>query len=640
MGNNSSVSVPKTRNELQSFIKHLLRDTHALEKMLFDEVFETDIIRIGAEQELNLIDSHYKPATINMKVLEKLDPKHFTTELARFNMEVNLEPLEFTGKCLSEMEKSIIKHLDEVRKVAKGFDADIILTGILPSIRKFDLTQQNRTPFERYKALLDAVIKMKGGSNLELKIRGIDELIMSHDSPMLEAANTGFQVHLQVRPDDFTSKYNIAQAIAGPALAVATNSPILFGKRLWHETRIALFQQSVDTRSTGDHLRNRSPRVMFGHDWVKKSILEIYKEDILRFRVLLSTNQTEDALKVLESGKVPHLHALLMHNSTVYRWNRPCYGQDGKIAHLRIENRVLPAGPTVIDEMANAALWLGLLNGMEDVYPDVTKTMEFEDAKSNFIAACRMGLDNKFTWMKGKRMTAADLLQKELIPIAKDGLKKAKIAPKDIKRYMDVLNQRVDTAQTGSRWALKSYSKLTKSNTRETAIASIVACTVKNQRQEIPVAKWELATLGELGSWELASLIVEEFMTTDLFTVHYDDILELVAMIMDSGKLRYVPVEDDEGNLVGLITSRTLLRHYYKNDLKASKKAVPIEDIMIKDPITISPDETIATAMDLMTENEIGCLPVVKNQKLIGIIVEQDFLKISRRLMKKFMVKK
>jgi len=406
---------------------------------------------------------------------------------------------------------------------------------------------------------------------------------------------------------------------------------------LWAETRVALFQQSVDTRASGDHLRDRSPRVMFGTSWVPNSILDIYKEDIMRFRTLLSTTAKEDPLELLRKGKIPFLHALSMHNSTVYRWNRPCYGPSGKKPHLRIENRVLPAGPTVLDEMTNAALWCGLLNGLDSAYPDIRKVMDFDDAKANFLKACQNGLDSKFNWVKGKRITATELLQKELIPIAKEGLKKAKVKKADIDRYMDNLSARLENGQNGSNWALKSYAKLVcEKNTRETSIVTIVASTMAQQQQEIPVHKWELADLKFLADWQPSSIIVEEFMNRDLFTVRKDDIIELVAEIMNNEQLRYVPVENEEGGLEGLITSQSLLQHYYKQHMfnNLNKEVVLVEDMMITKPHTISPDASILEAIELMTANQVGSLPVVKNGKLVGIIVEQDFLNTTLRLMK------
>jgi hypothetical protein len=238
-----------------------------------------------------------------------------------------------------------------------------------------------------------------------------------------------------VSPDDFVNYYNVAQAITAPVLAVSTNSPMIFGKRLWHETRIALFQQSVDTRTSSEHLREMSGRVMFGNHWLEKSILDIYKEDISRFRVLLSTDLKEDVFEKLKNGVTPKLNALQVHNSTVYRWNRPCYGiSPGGKPHLRIENRIFPAGPTIVDEMASAAFWLGLMNGFHDQYGDVSKLMPFEAANSNFFSAARTGLNCRFNWLNDKQYSAPTLINKELVPLAREGLKKANINKDDIDR--------------------------------------------------------------------------------------------------------------------------------------------------------------------------------------------------------------
>jgi len=628
-----NVILPTKKRQIQTFVKSVLRDTRAMEKMLFDDVFEKEPIRIGAEQEFNIIDQHYKPLSKNLEVLKLIDDELFTTELARFNLECNLEPLVFEGDCLNVLEKDILGKLEQARQAAKQLGGRVIMMGILPTIRKFDVEMENITPIDRYKALMHSILKLRG-DDMKFMIRGIEELIISHDSPLMEACNTGFQVHLQVTPDEFVQKYNIANAIAGPALAVGVGSPMLFGRRLWKETRIALFQQSVDTRKTNSHLRRKSARVMFGSNWVNKSILEIYKEDIMRFRVLLSTPEHEDSLKILESGTMPKLGALQVHNSTVYRWNRACYGVAGGKPHLRIENRVLPAGPTVVDEMANTALWLGLMVGLPNHYSDITKVMEWDDAKSNFLKACRYGLDTAYQWVNGKTYSSQDLLLNELLPIAREGLMDKKVNQADIDKYMGILEERVKTRKTTAQWMLDSYSKLKKEMKVEQAVVTITAATLKNQLQEKPVSKWDLADIKDLGGWKPAALSVEEFMSTDLFTVQKDDIIELVADMMDTQKLRYIMVENVEGELIGMITSRQLLRYYLANQIRSSKKIVSANELMIKDLITINPEATVEEALDLMQKNEIGCIPVVKDKQLVGVIIEQDFLKISGRLLR------
>lgn len=626
-----NVKTVSNQGELQAFTRHLLNDVKALEYMLDHGWFEIDTIRIGAEQELCLVDDNLKPLSIAMELLDEINDPDFVTEIAKFNLEINFAPHVFQKTCLSDLEKNIVENLKVARKAAKKLGANTVLTGILPTIRKFDLNHDNLTPFERYKALLEAVGKLRG-DNHDLRINGTDELNIKLDSAFVEGCNTGFQVHLQIKPDEFVNKYNISQAVAGPTLALAANSPFLFGKRLWKETRVALFQQSIDTRTTSDHLRERSPRVTFGNSWLKGSILDIYREDIMRFRILLHSDVEEDSLAAVLDGNVPKLKALTVHNSTVYRWNRPCYGIGGGKPHLRIENRILPSGPTVIDEMANAALWLGLMTGMEKHYPDITKVMDFDDAKSNFLAAARNGLDTKFNWIGKKKYPATELLKNELIPIAREGLESVGIAQKDISRYMGVLEERNQSFKTGSQWMLHSYSKLQETASREETLTAITAAMSKNQGTGKPVHKWELADIKDIKKWTPTQLLVEEFMTTDLFTVQENDVLELAGEMMDWKRIRNVPVENDNGEIVGLVTSRILIRELMKS---GNDKTKLVKDVMIKDPHVVHPDASISQAIELLEEKGISCLPVVKEKNLVGIITDTNFMQISRSLMKR-----
>lgn len=628
------VKLADDNEEVQTFMKHVLRDMRALKTMLDEDWFETDIMRIGAEQELCMVDPHGKVFPKSMEVLEALGEGNYTTEFARFNLEINMEPLEFTGNSLSEMEHNLHSEVENVRKTVREMGGDILLTGILPTIRKMDVDIKNLTPLQRYEALCDAINKLRG-KEFELRIQGMDELLMKFDSPLLEACNTGFQVHLQTKPSEFVNKYNIAQAVTAPVLACAVNSPVLFGKRLWAETRIALFHQSVDTRQVGEHLRDSSPRVTFGNGWLEGSILDIYKEDISRYRVMLSSSVEEKVEEKMKEGKAPDLMALQVHNSTVYRWNRPCYGISNGKPHLRIENRVFPSGPTVVDEVANAAFWLGLLNGFEDEYDDITKEMDFDDARMNFFAAAKLGLDTKFNWTNDRKMTAVDLIKDELLPIAKNGLHKADINSSDIDTYLSVIEERVNTAQTGSYWALKSYGNLIKEGNREQTLSAITNAMIKNQKKGEPVHKWGLSKIEDMDHWKPSKLMVEEFMTTDLFTVRKDDILEFVANLLDWRSIRYIPVEDDQKHLLGLITMRKVLREYTKvvNEDEQASVTQTVNDIMEQNPITIHPEASIMEAMEIMQEKKIGCLPVVKNSRLVGVITEDNFMNITRRLL-------
>lgn len=634
----SRVKLADSQEEVQQFMKYVLKDLRALDRMLNeDNWFETDPIRIGAEQELCLVDQHAKAWPKAMEVLENLpngDDSPFTTEFAKFNLEINLDPLEFTGDCLSQMEENLQKDIAKVRSVTEDMGGEILLTGILPTIRKMDVDLENLTPLQRYRALCKAITKLRS-EDFDLRIQGMDELLMKFDSPLLEACNTGFQVHLQVGPDEFVPKYNIAQLITAPVLAATTGSPILFGKRLWNETRIALFQQSVDTRTVGDHLRESSPRVTFGNEWVDESILEIFQEDTARYRVMLSSEVTEDVEKLLDEGKPPQLNALQVHNGTVYRWNRPCYGVTNGKAHLRIENRVFPSGPTATDEIANSAFWLGLMNKMEDYYPNVSEKMEFHDARMNFVAASKLGLDTKFRWFGDERINAVDLITEELIPVAHEGLKEAGISDGDRNDYLDIIEQRVSSGQTPSYWMLDNYASLMNEHeSKEQTLATITTAMINNQKKGEPVHKWGRPRMEELGHWQPSSLIVEEFMTTDLFTVQKDDLVEFVANLIDWRNIRYVPVENDKKQLVGLVTMRMIFNAYSKAVHHEEEMVESVEDFMISNPITIHPEASIVEAMEIMEGQEIGCLPVVKNNRLVGVITEQNYMKTVGRLLK------
>ncbi len=637
------VSLLSDKKSMHKFVKHLLRDVDALEYMIDNDWFETGITRIGAEQEMCMIDGKtFRPSCIAMKVIEdmKKDGKDWVeTELARFNLEIGATPLEFKGKALSQMEKEIREKLEGIREYVEKYDSHIILTGILPTLQKFDMTMDNLTPVPRYFALMEAINKQLKRTAYELRLQGVDELLISHDSPLLEACNTSFQVHLQVDPKDFVKMYNLSLALTGPVMSMSANSPLVFGKRLWHCSRIALFQQSLDTRTLHDHLRERSPRVSFGNDWLHKSILEIYKEDIARFRVLIAGDVEEDSFKCIKDGVTPKLRALQVHNSTVYRWNRPCYGvsPNGK-PHLRIENRVIGAGPTLVDEMANAAFWLGLMQGMAKNYDDIREHISFEDVRDNFGKAAKYGIDTKFTWLNDKKITAADLVGKELIPIAREGLKSMKIAKGDIDKYLDIVAGRVEEHMTGARWSLRAFSRLKKNATVNETLTTMTAAILENQKKGVPVHTWELPELSMLKDYRPSKLRVEEFMERDLFTVQPDDIIEMVADMMEWRKIRYMPVENEDGNFVGLVSSRLLLRHFTKQ-LKGSlnnKKATAVKDIMITDPTTVKPETTLVDALQIMKENKIGSLPVVNDKnELMGIITETQFLKITGRLMRR-----
>lgn len=635
------VSKVTNKKAMQTFVKALLRDVEACEYMLSNGWFENDITRIGAEQEMVMVDKKtYKPATIAVEALESMKEYDWVeTELAKFNLETNLTPRELTDRCLSELAHENSEKLNLIQAKLDKLGADLVLTGVLPTLRKYDLELSNLTPMKRYRALMEAIKAQLMSTDFELKLVGIDELAVKHDSPLLEACNTSFQVHLQVAPEDFVHQYNIAQALTGPIIAISANSPIVFGKRLWHESRIALFQQSIDTRSSHQHMRERSPRVSFGTDWLQESILEIYREDISRFRVLLAADIKEDSLAMIKEGKTPKLRALQVHNSTVYRWNRPCYGiSDNGKPHLRIENRVIPAGPTVNDEVANAALWLGAVVGFADEMADIREHLTFSDARDNFGKAAKYGLDCKFTWFDDSKISASDCILNEILPRARKGLAKRNVHQEDIDKYLGIIEERAKSHRTGARWLLRSYSDLKEKTNSDEALTAVTAHLIDAQKTNTPVHKWKPAQLQKLNTYNPAHLKVAEFMTTDILSVQKDDIVQLVAEMMDWRDLRYAPVDDKDGNLVGLVSRKLIMRYMIRTKLK--RRALTVADVMVADPITIDEDVNIVDALNLMKKEKLECIPVVKDSQLVGIITPKDFLSIATRLLERMRHKK
>ena len=616
----------------RAFSRAMLRDLHALEQLIDKGLIESGHRRIGLEQELCLVDSGWRPALVATEVLERLNDGSYTTELGRFNLEINLDPLDLVGDCFSALERSLNRHVEAVREAAKREGAEIVLTGILPSFKKADLSLDSMTPRDRYYALNDAVTRMRGGP-ARLQIQGIDELNVEHDTVMLEACNTSCQVHLQVGADEFARLYNASQAVLGPVLSASVNSPLLFGKRLWAETRIALFQQSVDTRAAMKHLRERTPRVRFGDAWVKQSVLELYQEDIARFRALLPTQINEDSLETLASGGIPKLAALQLHNSTIYRWNRPCYGIANGKPHLRIECRALPAGPTIVDEVANAALWIGAVLGVTAEFTDITEYMDFDDAKRNFLDAARHGLNASLTWVNDETIGATELVLEHLLPLARSGLETAGVRTGEIDRYLGIITERVKGDGTGAQWLMRSLTGMKGQGTQAERLAALTAGAAKRQREDQPGHRWSLAVLDEGGGWESNYLRVEQYMTTELFTVHEDELVDMVAFLMDRKQIRHVLVEDDMHKIVGLVSYRSLLRLLTRGQIGEPGIAVPVKDVMVKDPITVPPETPTTEAIEIMHRNRVSVLPVVKNGKLVGTVGERDFMHIARQFL-------
>jgi len=633
-----SVSRANDRDALRTFVKRLLDDVWVLETMLREGMVERGVRRIGAEQEFVLVQGAYRPALASIPVLAEIDDPHFTTELAQFNVELNLDPVDLGGDCLGRLHRTLESYTTRLREAARSQDAEAVLVGILPTLRLQDLELASMTPKPRYFALNDALSRLRGEA-YDLRIAGTDELLIKHDTVMLEACNTSFQVHLQVDPDRFARAYNVAQVVAAPVLAAAVNSPVLFGRRLWQETRIAVFQQAIDTRSSSYYMQDHSSRVHFGRDWVRRSALELFQEDVTRFPALMGPEDPnlDCPFESLRAGRAPRLQALQLHNSTVYRWNRPCYGISNGKPHLRIENRVLPAGPSTLDEVANAAFWLGLMEGMTEEIEDVSRLMTFADARTNFVAAARRGLGAQLHWLDGRTVPAERLILEELLPLAHVGLEALGIATEDRERFLGVIEGRVRSGRTGARWILDSLGGMEGRGTTSQQLCALVAATIARQGEGLPVHEWPLARLtAGATSFKQAYTRVEQIMTTDVVTVNEEEVVDLVARMMDWHNIRYVPVEDAHHRLVGLVSHRALLRFISRDRSRYEEEQVAVREIMhrLEDDLrTVSPETLTLEALDLMRTHRVGCLPVLKSDRLVGVVTERNFMTIAAQLL-------
>ncbi len=450
---------------------------------------------------------------------------------------------------------------------------------------------------------------------------------------MMESCNTSFQVHFQTSPADFVSHYNLAQAITAPLLAAAVNSPLLFGHRLWQETRVALFQHSTDARSRPQLARSQPTRVSFGENWLEHSVIALFHDQISRFRPIMITQPDEDPFQVLARGGTPLLSALRMHNGTVWRWNRACYGVADGVAHLRIENRALPSGPTVLDEIANSAFFAGLMLALPEEYGDIAKRMTFDDAKANFFAAARHGLSAQFNWIDGKSHSAPSLILDHLRSLASQGLESAGVDTSDIDSYLGVIDERVKSGRTGAQWMLRSLAA-PGPGSKDMRYRTLTSTMLQQQKEGRPVHTWPIIEATENEDWRQSYQTVGQFMATDLFTLRPDDLVDLAASVMDWRHIRHVPVEDEEGRLVGLVTHRALLRLLSRRTQAEIANPLTVREIMKTDPVTVSSTTTTLEAMELMRRNRVGCLPVVDEDQLVGIVTSYDFLDASARLFK------
>jgi hypothetical protein len=439
-----------TRSDRTRHREKVRRCLDVFARMLRESYFDIENPMTGMEIEFNLVDDDGRPALKSIEALEAIASPHFQTELAQFNLEINVLPRRLDARGVSGFEEDLRASLNRAESKANEVDAHMVMIGVLPTLEPGHLSPSNVTPNPRYQLLSDQILAARG-EDIVIDIQGAERLQTTSDSIMPEAACTSTQLHTQVSPDNFAAYWNASQAIAGMQLAVGANSPYLLGRQLWQETRIPLFEQATDTRSEELKEQGVRPRVWFGERWIT-SIFDLFEENVRYFPALLPITDDEDPLQVLEAGGTPQLSELKLHNGTIYRWNRPVYDVVEGVPHLRVENRVLAAGPSVIDTMANAAFYFGLVRTLAEDDRPLWSQMSFSAAEENFHVAAEHGIRARVYWPGVGEVDATELVLRRLLPMAREGLGRWGVDPDEADRLLGIIEQRCLLGVNGASW--------------------------------------------------------------------------------------------------------------------------------------------------------------------------------------------
>jgi len=467
-----------TPADFDAYAERLRSETELLGEWFRDQAFSPRDRMGGFELEAWLIDAEGQAAPVNEAFLKRLDNPMVVPELARFNVELNDHPQHLWGSALSRFEASLGATWAQCMRVAAGMQTHLLMIGILPTVRESELSPANMSDLKRYRALNEQVLRLREGRPLELDINGREHLRTRQHSVMLEAATTSFQLHLKVHPAMAVRAYNASIILAAPMVAATANSPFLFGHDLWSETRIPLFEQSVAVGGIAGARQGPLRRVTFGSGYARESILECFVENQQHYPVLLPT---------LFSDGVERMSHLRLHNGTIWRWNRPLIGFDyDGMPHLRIEHRVVPGGPGIVDVIANAALFFGLMQSLMTQAGPPQEQLPFSTARDNFYAAAQLGLDAHVSWLNGARGGMRALLLERLLPQARAGLQRLEIDAADIERYLGIIEARVHSGQTGSAWQRAWVER----HGRD--MAAMTRAYLQRQDSRLPVHEWGL----------------------------------------------------------------------------------------------------------------------------------------------------
>jgi gamma-glutamyl:cysteine ligase YbdK (ATP-grasp superfamily) len=478
-----------TREDRQRYREKVKRCLEVLRSMRDAEMFEVERKLIGVEVEFYVVDGDGEPMMINAELLSRIESEDFQTELAQFNIEFNLAPHKLNGTVFREIEEELETSFDHANRRAEELDARVAMVGIIPTLTDLHVAIQNLSANPRYHLLNEQILEARG-EDLTVEIEGPEKLALSVSSITMEAAATSVQLHLQVSPEGFGKAWNAAQAAAAAQVAVGANSPFLLGKELWRETRIALFQQAIDTRSEELAAQGVRPRVWFGEAWVD-DVMDLFDENVRYFPALLPLLDEEDPEDALQRGDVPHLGELVLHNGTVYRWNRPVYGIARGKPHLRIENRVLPAGPTMVDIVANAAFYFGLVRSLTELDPPLSRQLSFRAANDNFFRAAREGIESELFWPGVGDVPASELILRTLLPLAHAGLDAWGVDRRDRDHYLGIIEQRALKRLTGASWQVRTFRHLLEdASSRRAAITEMTRRYLEGMRSNEPVHTW------------------------------------------------------------------------------------------------------------------------------------------------------
>jgi gamma-glutamyl:cysteine ligase YbdK (ATP-grasp superfamily) len=478
-----------SRHDRRAYREKVRQCLDVLARMLHESRFETEPQQVGLEIELNLVDEAGLPSMKNNEVLSAIADPAWATELGQFNLEINVPPRPLSGDTLSELEDSVRRSLDHAGKLALQAGSRLVMVGILPTLSQGDVGEQSMSANPRYRLLNEQMFAARG-EEMRISIEGAERLLTHVDTITPEAACTSAQFHLQLSPESFSSYWNASQAVAGVQVALAANSPFLFGKELWRETRLTLFEQVTDTRPEELREQGVRPRVWFGDRWIT-SVFDLFEENLRYFPALLPLRADEDPAAALDRGEAPELAELTLHNGTVYRWNRPVYAVVDGNPHLRVENRVLPAGPTVTDVLANAAFYYGIVRALADAERPVWTQMSFSAAAENLEVAARRGIDARVYWPGLGDVSVTELVLRRLLPLAFDGLRDWGVSLADAERLLGIIEKRCLAVRTGATWQVDAVRALEQGGCdRQEALRRMTQGYIERMNTNEPVHSW------------------------------------------------------------------------------------------------------------------------------------------------------